>query len=49
MYLPIDEIVALETREVSVGRTTLFTGGVGIGVAVLIAIAIAPAIILGGG
>ncbi len=47
--VPIDEIVALETREVSVGRTSLLTGGVGIGVAVLIAIAIAPAVILGGG
>lgn len=47
--VPIDQIVALETREVSVGRTALLTGGVGIGVAVLIAVAIAPAIILGGG
>lgn len=47
--VPIDAIVALETREVSVGRTALLTGGVGIGVAALIAIAIAPAIILGGG
>ena len=47
--VPIEEIVALETREVSVGRTALLTGGVGIGVAALIAIAIAPAVILGGG
>ncbi len=47
--VPIEEIVALETRELSVGRTSLLTGGVGIGVAALIAIAIAPAIILGGG
>lgn len=47
--VPIKEVVALETRELSVGRTTLLTGGVGIGVAVLIAIALAPAIILGGG
>lgn len=47
--VPIDKIVALETREVSVGRTALLTGGVGIGAAALIAIAIAPAIILGGG
>lgn len=47
--VPIKEVVALETREVSVGRTALLTGGVGIGVAVLIAIAIAPAVILGGG
>ena len=47
--VPIEEIVALETREVSVGRTALLTGGIGIGVAALIAIAIAPAILLGGG
>jgi hypothetical protein len=47
--VPIGEIVALETREVSVGRTALLTGGVGIGVAMLIAIAIAPAVILSGG
>lgn len=47
--IPIEDILALETREVSVGRTTLLTGGVGIGVAALIAIAIAPAVILGGG
>jgi hypothetical protein len=47
--VPIDQIVAVETSEVSVGRTAVLTGGVGIGVAALIAIAIAPAIILGGG
>lgn len=45
----IDEIVAVETREVSVGRTALLSGGIGIGVAALIAIAIAPAVLLGGG
>ena len=47
--VPISEIVALETRDVSVGRTALLTGGVGIGLAMLIAIAIAPAVILSGG
>lgn len=47
--VPIGDIVALETREVSVGRTALLTGGVGIGLAMLIAIAIAPAVILSGG
>ena len=47
--VPIGDIVALETREVSVGRTALLTGGIGIGVAALIAIAVAPAILLGGG
>lgn len=47
--VPIDEIVAVETKEVSVGRTALLTGGIGVGMAVLIAVAIAPAILLGGG
>ncbi len=47
--VPIGEVVAVETREVSAGRTALLTGGVGIGVAALIAIAIAPAVLLGGG
>ena len=47
--VPIGDIVALETQEVSVGRTALLTGGVGIGLAMLIAIAIAPAVILSGG
>ena len=47
--VPIDDVVAVETREVSVGRTALLTGGVGMGVAALIAVAIAPAVLLGGG
>ena len=47
--VPISRIVAVDTREVSVGRTSLLAGGVGIGVAALVAIALAPAIILGGG
>jgi len=47
--VPISTIVAVDTREVSVGRTSLLAGGVGIGVAALVAIALAPAIILGGG
>jgi hypothetical protein len=47
--VPIGEVVALETRELSLGRTALLTGGIGLGAAALIAIAIAPAIILGGG
>jgi hypothetical protein len=47
--VPINDIVAVETREVSVGRTALLTGGAGVGMAVIIAIAIAPAILLGGG
>jgi hypothetical protein len=44
----IDEIVAVDTREASVGRTALLVGGLGYGLAYLIAIAIAPALILGG-
>lgn len=45
----ISEIVAVETREVSVGRTALLTGGLAYGGLFLIAIALAPALILGGG
>ena len=37
----IDEIVAVDTREASVGRTALLVGGLGYGLAYLIAIAIA--------
>lgn len=47
--VPINEVVAVQTREVSAGRTALLTGGIGIGFAALIAIAIAPALLLGGG
>lgn len=44
--VPVAEVVAVETREVSVGRSALLTGGV-VGVGYLIAIAIVPAVILG--
>lgn len=47
--VPINEVVAVQTREVSAGRTALLTGGIGIGFAALIAIAIALAVLLGGG
>ncbi|MEE4379312.1 MAG: hypothetical protein V2J55_17640 [Candidatus Competibacteraceae bacterium] len=43
--VPVDSIIALETQEISIGKTSLLTGGVA-GVAFLIAIAIAPALIL---
>jgi len=43
----ISEVVAVETREVSVGRTALLTGGLVYGIGYIIAIAIAPALILG--
>lgn len=43
--IPIDSVVAVQTREVSIGKTALLTGGA-IGVWLLIMIAIAPALIL---
>ena len=43
--IPIDSVVAVQTREVSIGKTGLLTGGV-LGVWLLIRIAIAPALIL---
>ena len=43
--VPIDSIVALESQEISIGKTSLLAGGA-IGIAYLIAIAIAPAAIL---
>jgi len=47
--VPVVDIVAVETREVSVGRTALLTGGLVWGAGLIIAIAIAPAVLLGGG
>jgi hypothetical protein len=44
----IEEIVAVETREISAGKTALLTGGLVYGIGLIIAIAIAPALILGG-
>ncbi|MGD2167093.1 MAG: hypothetical protein PVF63_03235 [Gammaproteobacteria bacterium] len=46
--VPIRDIVAVETREISAGRTALLTGSLAYGVGLIIAIAIAPAAILGG-
>lgn len=43
--VPIDEVVALKTRQVSAGKTTLLVGGA-IGMGVLIGVLIAPAAIL---
>ena len=43
--IPIDSVVAVQTREVSIGKTALLTGGV-VGVWLLVMIAIAPALIL---
>jgi hypothetical protein len=45
--VPIAEIVAVETREVSVGKTAALTGGL-IGAWVLILVLIAPAALLAG-
>jgi hypothetical protein len=47
--VPIAEIVAVETREVSTGKTALLIGGVGYSVIAIVLIAVAPALILGGG
>lgn len=47
--IAIDEIVAVESSEFSIGKTALLTGGLTYGIALIIAIAIAPALILGGG
>lgn len=46
--VPIAELVALETRKVSVGKTVLLVGGVGYSIAAIVLIALAPALILGG-
>lgn len=47
--VPIADVIAVETRDVSVGKTALLVGGVGYGIGALIAILIAPAVILGAG
>jgi hypothetical protein len=46
--VPIDSIVALESQEVSIGKTSFLVGG-GISIALLIAIVVAPAAILAAG
>lgn len=43
--IPIDSVVAVQTREMSIGKTALLTGGV-FGIMLLIFIATAPAAIL---
>jgi hypothetical protein len=43
--IPVDTVIALETREISIGKTTLLAGGI-TGTMLLIFIAIAPAAIL---
>lgn len=43
--IPIDSVVAVQTREVSIGKTALLTGGI-YGIMLLIFIATAPAAIL---
>jgi hypothetical protein len=45
----IADVVAVETREVSIGRTALLVGGVGYSVVAIVLMALAPALILGGG
>jgi hypothetical protein len=46
--VPIGDIVAIETREISAGRTALLTRGLVYSAGIVIAIALAPAAILGG-
>ncbi|HEY5624411.1 MAG TPA: hypothetical protein VIV14_11675 [Gammaproteobacteria bacterium] len=48
LTVPVDEIVAVDTREVSIGRTALLAGGLAYGIGAIIAVAIAPAVLLGG-
>ncbi len=43
--VPIDSIVAVESREISIGKTSLLVG-TGLGVYIIIMIALAPALIL---
>lgn len=43
--VPVDDVVALRTRQVSAGKTTLLVGGA-VGMGVLIAVLVAPALIL---
>ena len=43
--VPIDSIVALQTRGISIGRTALLAGGV-VGVMLFVLVAVAPAMIL---
>ncbi len=47
--IPIADVVAVETREVSVGKTALLVGGVGYSLIAIVLVAIAPALILSGG
>ena len=47
--VPIADVIAVETREVSVGKTALLVGGVGYSLIAIVLIALAPALILGGG
>ncbi len=47
--VPIVDVVAVETREVSVGKTALLVGGVGYSVIAIVLVALAPALILSGG
>lgn len=47
--VPIADVVAVETREVSAGKTALLVGGVGYSVIAIILVALAPALLLSGG
>ena len=47
--VPIADLIAVETREVSTGKTALLVGGVGFSVITIVLIAAAPAMIMAGG
>lgn len=47
--VPISDVVAVETRNVSAGKTALLVGGVGYSVLAVVLVALAPALILSGG
>lgn len=47
--VPIADVVAVQTREVSMGKTALLVGAVGYSVIAIVLVALAPALILSGG
>ena len=47
--VPIADVIAVETRKVSAGKTALLVGGVGTSVLVIITVLLAPALLLSGG
>jgi hypothetical protein len=46
--VPIADLIAVQTREVAVGKTTALAAGLYLGIGAIIAIAIGPALLLSG-